>query len=259
MESTLRTTAQLKIRSHLALLIDNKTKQNGSGVLIQLKDRMFILTAAHVLADSLGINLGLPCHETPLTILDVWKDDGLDIAFLELKPFEVEVFRADQAAAYKVSAKLSVGIQTMKRTLALCGYPSNQHHIQGRVVGFVPLFLGCALLGEQHWPEFVRAQGKDPSKNFVVPMGRKYGGYFHDAVGNPLEILPQGMSGCGLWYFDPDLENSEHPLYGLVGILHSHFPQDQVLVGTFAEAAIDAICNRCRITLQAPSAVAPPL
>ncbi|HXG06072.1 MAG TPA: hypothetical protein VNI77_01960 [Nitrososphaera sp.] len=234
----------------MALLVDPTTSENGSGVLIQIRDRIFILTAAHVLSNNIHINLGLPWQRTPFTILDSWTDPSLDIGFLELKPFEVDILRIDAATPYKITSKQATEIRAMTKSLALCGYPTVQHTVLENAVMYTPAFLGCAMVHPDNWPASLLEKGKTPERNIAIAYGEKHGGRFFDPDGNPLHIHPKGMSGCGIWFFDPTDEQAENPPYALVAIQHSYFPQDQVIVGTFAEPIIDAICNHYGFSLQ---------
>jgi hypothetical protein len=245
-----------KIRSHLTLLYDPVDGHVGSGVLVQAGSRVFVLTAAHVLFDHLQINLGLQWQRSSLTILDQWTNPTLDIAFIELKPFEVQVFRHDQHSPYVIHKKVKSFIPHMKKTLALCGYPVSQHTRTEKAVGFTPLFLACPLLGSDDWPHFVKEK-KNPQDNFAVPCGPKYGGYFYDEHKEIMKLSPKGMSGCGLWLYDPDSEHTSSPSYSLVGILHSYFPQDQLLVGTFAERIFDVLNERYGPIAPDPEPAAP--
>jgi hypothetical protein len=233
------------------LIINTKTLENGSGVLIQLENRIFVLTAAHVITDNLHINLGLPFQQTPFSILHKWIDSSLDIGFIELKPFEVEMFRHDDAAPYRLKAKKETVIPERVKALVLCGYPTAFHKMEDKSVSYIPAFVGCALLSSEYWPSSLWEYGKTSEKNFAILYGDKHAGRFYDSDKNPIDpIPPKGMSGCGLWYFDPESENADHPEYSLVGIQHSHFPQDQVVVGTFAELIVDALCNHYGFSLQ---------
>jgi hypothetical protein len=245
------TSLHKKIRSHLVLIIDTKTYENGSGVLVQMENRIFVLTAAHVITDNLHINLGLPFQQSPFSILDKWIDTSLDIGFIELKPFEVEIMRHDEATPYRIQAKKEIVVHERVKTLALCGYPTIHHKIEEKSVSYTPAFIGCALLSSEHWPTSLHECGKTRERNFAILYGQKHAGRFYDPDKNPIDpIPPKGMSGCGLWFFDPENEHADNPTYSLVGIQHSHFPQDQVVVGTFAEFIVDAICNKYGFSLK---------
>jgi hypothetical protein len=247
---------QKKIRSHLALLYDREEGSVGSGILVRAASRIFVLTAAHVLFDHLQINLGLPWQRSPLTILDQWTDPSLDIAFIELKPFEVEMLRHDNHQPYVVHKKVKTYVQHMKKTLVLCGYPAHLHTHTDNGVAFTPLFLVCVLLGPDDWPSFLKER-KDPTCNFAVPCGPKYGVHFRDEQKQIMRLYPKGMSGCGLWLYDPQTEHTESASYSLLGILHSHFPQDELLVGTFADRIFDVLNERYGPFASDPEPTAP--
>jgi hypothetical protein len=88
-------------------------------------------------------------------------------------------------------------------------------------------------------------------KTFLIPYGEKRSSRFYDADGNETEaVKPRGMSGCGLWHFDPTSQEVEKPQYSLAGILHHHESRYQVLVGTLIDPLILKIADHCGIRLE---------
>lgn len=239
------------IRSHLVLLYDQKNYDVGSGVLIKIKEYIFVLTAAHVLFENLKINLGLPWQSTSLTILTKWIDEELDIGFIEVKPFEVELLKNDQLKAYEIGKKNKTVVQIRKRNIAICGYPYVSHYKVGNLFGFIPLFLGCSLITPENWPKILFDRGKTPQQNIVIPYGRKHGGVFYGIDKKPLEsIEPNGLSGCGIWYYITGDESAGNPRYALLGLQTSYFRQSQVLIGTTLEPLINVICTKYNISFR---------
>lgn len=242
---------QEKIRSHLALLYDPETCETGSGVLIKIKNKVFILTAAHVISENIKINLGLPWQRLSFSILNCWRDESLDISFLELNPFEVEILRVDEVATYNIAAKISTEIKHGIPAFAICGYPTVlQRAVNENSTKCTPVFLGCKIVMPEHWPTFLNERGKSSQNNIALAYGGKFGGAFFDPKGKQLEFIsPKGLSGCGIWYYDPEKKDAEIPLYGLVAIQHSFFPQNHLIVGSFVKPIIRAICTRYGFSL----------
>lgn len=230
------------IRSHLVLLFDNKSGESGSGVLVSINDHIFVLTASHVLFKNLHANLGLPFQTTPFSILNKWFNEDLDIGFIELKPFEVDILSIDNSRPFYIGKKNKTIIYAKDVSTAICGYPSEHRFQKENRVGFIPAFLGCRLLIPGNWPRIVKDHGKTGEKNIVIPFGKKHGGTFFDINNEPLNsIEPKGLSGCGIWYFIPSDKNSSEPRYALLGILTSYFRQSQVIVGTALEPLIEEL------------------
>jgi len=237
------------IRSHLVLIYDKETGENGSGVLVKIGDRIFVLTASHVLFKNIQINLGLPVYTSP-TILNCWSNPKMDIGFIELKPFEVEVLKMDKCKPFVIGKKNKTTIKTSERSSVICGYPSQHRYKRDNIYSFTPVFLACRLLSEEKWPERLKEMGKTLENNIVIPFGKKHGGTFYDIRKKPLnQIEPQGLSGCGLWYYIPGDENVEKPRYALFGIQTSYFRHSQVLVGTVLEPLIQEIQDRYGFTI----------
>lgn len=242
-----------KLRSHLVLLVNKETQENGSGVLIEIEKHVFVITAAHVITPNIHINLGLPVQQSPFSIIKMWVDKELDIGFIELNPFEVSIFRHDEAFPYKINTKTNITIEEKMTTLTLVGYPWSYKKNGEKFVAFIPAFIGCALISEKNWPESLHNNGKTGEKNFAIPYGQKHNGLFYDNNKNPiLPIDPHGMSGCGLWYFNHESALSDNPTYSLVGIQNSLFPQSQIVTGTFLDPIINAICNQYNFSLYKP-------
>jgi hypothetical protein len=195
--------------------------------------------------ENVYINFGLPWQSTSFTILERWADETLDIGFLELKPFEVEVLRVDAASAYKLGKMETMAVRPTVNRFVLCGYPTVLHSKDQKQIMYTPACLGCEIVHPDKWPQSVRENGKTPDNHIAIAYGEKHGGKFYDPDGNPLPTVdPPGMSGCGIWYAEPSNDDSQTQGYCLVAIQHSYFRQDQLVVGTFAEPIIHAICRR---------------
>ena len=93
------------IRSHLVLLYDPENYEIGSGILIKIKEYVFILTTSHVLFNNLHINLGSRWQETTLTIVDKWINKDLDIGFVRLNPFELEILKTNEVKTFEIGKK----------------------------------------------------------------------------------------------------------------------------------------------------------
>lgn len=236
-----------KIRAHLVLLYDSTTPVNASGVLIEMNNHIFVLTAAHVLNNfnELNINLGLDFQKTNPEIINSWYNLELDIGFVELKAFDVNILKIDKAVPFQLNRKKANSINVQIPNIAICGYPFvNQTKFENKT-GFTPVFFKCVLLHPDKWPQELSMINISKKNRVAVPYGPKHLGGFYDSKGNLLDkIEPYGMSGCGIWYyseFDSDIEN---PSYSLLGIQSSYVKSSQVLIGSLIEPLIDEIIRK---------------
>lgn len=239
-----------KIRSHLVLIYDSDAHESGSGVIVKIKDRIFVLTAAHVCFNNININLGYPWQISSPTILEKWINKELDIGFIELKPFDVNVLKYKYSEPYFIAKENKNKIETNKRTIAICGYPVEKRVQKENITGFIPVFLACKLIHPKNWPQSLQDNRKSPDNHIAIPYGPKLGGTFWDIKGNPLkQIDPRGFSGCGIWYYSPNSEQLENPSYALLGIQTSYFRQSQILIGTYLKTLMDVISKKYDIDL----------
>lgn len=238
------------IRAHLVLLYDAKRYNVGSGILVKIGGYIFILTAAHCLFENLKINLGLPWQSTSLSILNRWTDEELDIGFIEIKPFEVELLKKDEANSFEIGKKKETKIHLHEGNIAICGYPSSSHYKDGNAIGIIPLFFRCMLVTPEKWPRDLFESGKNPQLHVAIAYGRKHGGTFFDSDRNPVDFIePNGLSGCGIWYYTKIDTRVETISYALIAIQTSYFRKSQVLVATKIEPLIDQICQRYNLTI----------
>jgi hypothetical protein len=240
------------ILSHSVLVYDRRTNQNGSGVLVDLGGRVFVLTAAHVVEDGdILISMGFPGQQEPFSILNRETDSGLDLGFLELSPFEVELRRGNHIQPYKIRGQQQQSARSLATTFALCGFPTEHIIADGNVRKPTPVLVWCALMHRSQWPQFIVDRGKTPEDNFVVLYGARDGRSFFDPDGKEIHpFSPYGMSGCGLWYFDPSAQSVDQALYSLVGVQTSYVKAEKLLIGTFVDKIVNRISSRYQISLK---------
>ena len=212
-----------RILSHHVLLTETGTDHNGSGILVEIADRIFVLTAAHVIDTvAITINLGILGQKTPFKILNKWFDSKLDVGFLELDKFEANVMRALWINPRKLSRKQPTAITSHATSLALCGSPYELKKNTPTANQFEPIFITCPMISHSEWPLYVTTRWNS-EEQFALAYGEKHSGYFLDQDNIRIApIDPHGLSGGGVWAFDPSLEDTDDPPYSLVGIQH-HF------------------------------------
>ncbi|MBI3585680.1 MAG: hypothetical protein HY088_00945 [Ignavibacteriales bacterium] len=246
------------IKSHSVFIYEVGTSNFGSGVLIKIADRIFVLSAAHVIKADVDINLGIVPHESRFSILNKWCDPELDIGFMELSPFEANVRQSKYSAPFSTGSMKQGTIVSKRTTLALCGFPSGEASETNRGVEVPATFVAVAILAPEQWPNDLKSQ-LDPKKKFLIPYGEKSGAQFFDGYKNPRgQVVPFGMSGCGLWYFNPEIKNLDKPAYSLVGIQHGYYRHHQVLVGTLVPEVLNRISMHYGIRIPIDSADSTP-
>jgi hypothetical protein len=243
------TIIQSRIRSHSVFVYRVGKGGFGSGVLIEIQGRLFVLSAAHVIEGEIDVNLGIIPHESRFEILDKWTDEDTDTGFLELKPFEVHLRLSQFTAPFPVGSIKAHSFRSRTTTLALCGFPGGESSETDRGHEIPLVYLAVGVLAPEQWPTDI-ASRYDPKTTFLVPYGPRWGNSFLDGNKNPRgPVSPFGMSGCGLWYFDRDNQNAEPPWYALGGIQHSYSEQEQVLLGTLVDELVRKVASHCGIAL----------
>ncbi len=244
------------IKSHLALIFSPKDGWNGSGVLIELHGRYFVLTAAHVIDKDFEVNLGIPKQQTRFTVLHKWTDKSLDVGFIELEPIEVKFLLGRHTEPYVIRAQQKTSAKYKITTYALCGFPTVMAQLFDSFTRYKMMFISTPIISPNEWPTSV-ANLKTPDRHFLIPYGAKHRGQFIDrgkgAVKRP---DPHGLSGCGLWHYETATEESDDPVYSLVGIQQGYFEHDQCLVGSFLPPIIASIQKKCGIVIEEDNAVA---
>lgn len=226
---------------------NGEPKQCGTGVLLQIADKHFVLTAAHVLDLRhrhnlpLGISNGvgghslIPFQQIPITASAIPEsgdrnDDCFDIGVGELPQSIVEELRLGKQFLHLRDID-PYDKQERTSWYFLLGFPSaaNPTNVQARVVSYHGFAYGCQLYSGD--------RGELPRFNRDVEIALDFGHLRKkDEDGNPIEAPPpRGLSGCGIWRLaEPGVSiaswNSGEKR--LVGIQHTWNKDLQVLRGT---------------------------
>jgi len=253
MKPYIPTSLHSHIRSHSVFVFEVGGDGFGSGVLVNIANRVFVLSAEHVIRGDIDINLGIVPHQSRFTILNKWSDEESDIGFLELDPFEVNIRLSQYSAPFSVHRKILAEIPSNRTRLALCGFPRGEAKEVDGVKQVPVTFITVALLAYELWTSQLKSK-YDPKKRLVIPYGEKWGGPFVDGNKIPRNpISPFGLSGCGLWHFDPETQDSDKPVYSLIGIQHSTVSSEGVLVCTPLDELIDRFSNHYGINIASDS------
>jgi hypothetical protein len=237
------TSVHSRIRSHTAFISIKSSggKGIGSGVFVSIEGKAFVFSAEHILREDITVSLGLYHPQSPIRVINRWMDRDLDIGYIELDAFQSELFQGSINAPFKPKGIFPSQIPLNETTVAISGFPCERGKAKKDRIEFEILFVALSILSYEAWPSPCKKRF-DPDVTLLLPYGPKRGGDFVDQEGNPTNPTnPQGMSGAGVWLFDPNSENSEEPKYSIIGVQHSYEPFYQVLVATRIDPLIAQI------------------
>jgi len=239
-----------EIKSHLVLIFSPKDGWNGSGVLVELRGRYFVITAEHLIDRDFEISLGIPEQQSHFSVLDKWADKGLDVGFIELEPREVKFLRGSHTEPYVIRAQQRTSAKYRTTGFALCGFPNKMSDQINSSTRYKIAMIITPIISPSEWPAGI-AELKSRDRHFLIPYGSKHEGQFIDREKGEVERPdPIGLSGCGLWLYDPATQESDHPFYSLVGIQQGYFKREQCLVGSFLQPIVASIQERYGIVIQ---------
>lgn len=224
----------------------DKLKATGSGVLLRVADRHFLISAAHVLDLTFYHQFQLytsvsfsPAPPVPLlfvrrassakpvgmaaTASDLRDADPLDFSVAELQPETAE--QISGRFKFLQLGDLEVGRPCAGAGLYVCGYPIALTQESGFQMDTFP--LGYVSTPLQTEPEV-----RDRDKELLLYYCRDCVRWNGDAAHAP---EPYGLSGCGIWQLSkpPQLPVDTSPASArLVGIQHRWRSKSHYLVGT---------------------------
>lgn len=222
-----RATTNSILESTIQFFYDNSKGEpapTGSGLLISLVDRFFMLTAAHVIAEDYNnvyiilpdkeLQLGGVLHFTPLPASGKREDDKIDIAVMELEDSVV----ADILSSFKFITldNIEIGHKDIQLPYYLSvGYQATKTK---KVWGKAEISANPYPYQTEQEPNFdFKKFGFAPFSHMAV----KFDGKVTSEKNKNVHQAPQmnGISGSGLWYLKdfakPDMVKNKQ-LVGLV-------------------------------------------
>jgi hypothetical protein len=208
-----------------------------SGVLLQIADMQFLVTAGHRLIDYTTqghrIGIALPVKGThPILLVEeeFWttKDDREDITVTQLTP-PVVAYLEDHYRYVRLPAVMSRSDTSQRRGLyVLYGYPEA---LLGKDETDTRRLRDWRYLTTPFDGDFGVVENYDPQLHLVVTYERNT--YSREGE----QVLPHGMSGCGIWFVGTPLT---HPLFTqedfrLVAIQNSWHRKHQYAKGTWID------------------------
>jgi len=249
-----------RIARHTVGIAVNKNTGVGTGSLISSQDKLYILTAAHVIGDSPAERIRFwfrpttPIKERPaadttdadvggyhigtvLPIDEIQMFPDKDIAILALSG---RFTPPDGSEAYHIASSQDVvnwPEQVLDGlSLVVFGFPTDNSRAIARVGDNIFFYIGCASLVSDYssnlnstaWPRLPSSLSRE--KDFVFA----YSSYSE-------EIGPRGFSGAGVWVLRNDPKN---PIWRadpmLIGVTHKHFKGSNLLAATKLSAIIES-------------------
>lgn len=227
---------------------------HGSGVLTRLGDRHFIITASHVVEDHDKTVIGVytqkkdffqlgPFVNTPTAESE--NNNNTDIAVWFIEPDIVEDI-APLDWWYDLRDACYEHEESPEQRYLVYGFPATKVDIKLKEKELRQDPFKFQTRGYSHTSEGKRAR-KNEAINLLVEFHRKK---VADVATGHREWAPDphGMSGCGLWYLDPETRR-----YHLAGIMIEwKQPEEQlpILMATKIDMAIQAINyydSKCKI------------
>lgn len=227
----LRATSNSILESTIQFFYDNKNGEPagfGSGFLIRLADRYFMVTAAHVIAEyynkiyvilpSKELQLGGKLHFTPMPASGTRDDDNIDIAVMELDDSVV----ADLLVSFKFTTieNIELGHKSKENQYYLSiGYPGDLTKIENKVINAIPFPYQTEFESNFDY----KKTGFSDTSHIAV----KFDGFIKsesNPIAHPAPRLG-GISGSGLWFLKdfatPNMIKNKQ-LVGIVTTLISH-------------------------------------
>jgi len=202
----------------------SQPEQSGTGILLHIGDRHFLLTAAHVLDDTEDYDLFIPSNRSGALIPlegDSFKsvapggnreDDLIDIAVVSLKPQTVDEIGSDSFLSISMVDVDDIGEQGA--TYIAMGYPGKKNAKANwgkRKYKRIPISYTANILPE----EKLSGMGLRRASHLLISFKKRHSR--NDAGRDITAPDPDGMSGGPLWRLNT--YSDEKPSSRLVGIL----------------------------------------
>lgn len=252
--------AKEKLHRHIIQILNRddespyKYKPGGSGVLVQIKGRYFILTASHVTELSKDIDLFANSQGKIVEITgdfnesDLSINKNIDLAFIELEKNLGELLA--RSYDFLPVEKIEYGHAPSKKDKYMAsGYPERNIRIDEATHSIITGSSHFLLtISEEKRYKFYRL---DPKENFLLNFE---GGGTDLESGERIRRLddPYGISGCGLWHLHPFISEGKLLMdYSLVGIMYMvKRDKYQVLIANRIEIVVQGLNDRYGLALR---------
>lgn len=255
----IRATTNSILKSTIQFFYDNEKgeqKATGSGLLINVADRYFLLTAAHVIAENFNniyvilpdkeLQLGGQLHFTPLPTSGKREDDKIDIAVMELADNVV----ADLLSTFQFITLDNIGIGHKNPDNGYylsVGYPATKTKKvwNKNEISSVPFTYQTEINGNFDFDK----SGFSPLTHIAVEFDGKVKSEKNKYAHKAPDL--NGISGSGLWFLQdfatPNMVNNKQ----LVGLLieRVNTVKNKALIATRIELVTEFIRQKFKLDM----------
>lgn len=228
---------------------------NGSGVLIEVKNQKFLITAGHILASTIPENIGIMIDDTFYIlngIVEYINPNESDVA----NKIDIAVWKLDEEVVKNLSIKYSFfqyediefnhKVSTEPRYL-IVGFPWRN---TVRKKGSQSLTVSpLVFLTEISNKKLYKTLKFDQRTNILLDYRQKKVKNIKDGMVQTHKS-PQGISGCGVWYL-PEFFIEGNPKPKLVGQIIEQDKYKTILISTRIHLAMEILRTKFKIDIPA--------
>ncbi|MBE2226841.1 MAG: hypothetical protein IAE93_05850 [Ignavibacteria bacterium] len=235
------------LQEHSVMILDRSNMPQygiGTGVFFEYNDNFFILTACHVIKgikdNDLLLSLGIEYQSYPMKKEKIWCNEALDIAYIQLNRTEAIYLRGLQNKPFKIGSINEHRTISKDLRHAINGFPGVMSELneEKNAVEGESYLITTFWYDPTRWTNEIIGNGLDKEKHFILGYGKETTNQFGEIIKNK-DV--RGMSGAGVWLFDPKTEEDETPVYELYGIQTSWYPTKYLLRGVYIRFLIEKI------------------
>jgi len=200
----------------------------------------FVLTAYHVIKgvsdNDLLICLGIENQKYPFKKEKIWYNEKLDIAYIQLNRGEAKFGRGLNIEPFKIGEANESRELNFKVRYAINGFPGELSKFIEReyVIQAESYLITTFFIPPNKWP-YIDTDDLNSENIFILGYGKEALNNYGDKQ-ETKDV--HGMSGAGVWLFNPETEDSEYPVYELYGIQTGWYKNDNLLRGSFLHTLI---------------------
>lgn len=223
---------------------DGKIFQLGSGVLLEFRGHIFLLTAAHVIDRLENADLLIPHRNNEIKSIegtysylkctDKRENDFLDYGYFKLD----KEFSDGLDGLFYLIKESELGIQTQyqkSEIFTFAGYPHRKSNVAGNIASTDAFAYGTYHASHS---EYIKL-GCEENANIVTKFNRK-NSFSLKSKRIELPVLPHGISGGGVFIWPSKITTTPPKDRRLVGIGHT-WKKEGFFIATRIEIFLEAI------------------
>ncbi len=230
-------------RSIIPIIInEDKPEHIGSGILLKIKETVFILTAAHVVDDTVQNILLIPTTEGLIKFEGIVTN--FEVPFNETREndiIDIAYFKFDSTWKYEFNLNLKpINIEDINISdiayetdiYSFIGFPYRKSKIKdGEFIGNLYKYTGGYISHDSFQKNFFNKEA-----NIVINFNRK-----KMTDNNKILPLPHGISGGGIFVPPKDKHQDSEGKLKLVGITHTYLENKNIMIGTSINFLISSL------------------